>query len=171
MRSAEAEFAALFEEQYGRVLRYAQRRITDAEVACELANECFAIAWAKFDPAHPITLPWLFQTARHLLANEYRRSARSKDAMRWMAELSVTGPELDDLIEVSMALDRLSDDDRELVRLTYWEGLSAVEAGRTLGLSDGAVKVRLTRARARLRELLEGRRAVTIRRGSAREVG
>lgn len=52
------------------------------------------------------------------------------------------------------ALAALSDDAREVVVLRDVQGLSTREAARVLGISEGAVKVRLHRAHARLRELV-----------------
>ena len=53
------------------------------------------------------------------------------------------------------ALAELSDDAREVVVLRDVEGLSTKQAAEVLGISEGAVKVRLHRAHARLRELVE----------------
>lgn len=156
MSAREAEFGALFAEHYGAVLRYAQRRINDSEIARELAGECFTIAWQKFDAARPIDLPWLYQTTRYLLSNEFRRYAREAEAASRVAEAPDTLDNSDDVIDLRIALAHLPARDRELFRLSYWEGLSAIEIARVLGISDGAVRVRLTRARAHLRELLNG---------------
>lgn len=54
----------------------------------------------------------------------------------------------------SAALAALSEDAREVVVLRDVRGLSTREAARVLGISEGAVKVRLHRAHARLRELV-----------------
>lgn len=51
---------------------------------------------------------------------------------------------------VLRAMDRLSPDDGELLRLHAWEGLSHRELAATFECSEGAVKVRLHRARRRL---------------------
>lgn len=52
------------------------------------------------------------------------------------------------------ALARLPEDAREVVVLRDVQGLSTKEAAKVLGISEGAVKVRLHRAHARLRELV-----------------
>jgi RNA polymerase sigma-70 factor (ECF subfamily) len=54
----------------------------------------------------------------------------------------------------SAALAALSDDAREVVVLRDVQGLSTKETAGVLGISEGAVKVRLHRAHARLRELV-----------------
>ena len=56
---------------------------------------------------------------------------------------------------VRRALDRLPERDREVLVLRYLEQLSTAEAAAVLGISDGAVKLRLLRALQRLREFLE----------------
>ena len=58
--------------------------------------------------------------------------------------------------EVFDALRRLGEDDRELLRLTAWEGLSGKELAVALGLSEQAARKRLSRARSRLAAELQG---------------
>jgi RNA polymerase sigma factor (sigma-70 family) len=54
------------------------------------------------------------------------------------------------------AFERLSDDDRELLSLVAWEGLSGHEIAKVLGCSRGAARLRLHRARKRLAKELAG---------------
>ena len=53
------------------------------------------------------------------------------------------------------ALAVLTDSDRELLLLVGWEGLSQAEAATALGISPGAARVRLHRARKRALSALE----------------
>jgi RNA polymerase sigma factor (sigma-70 family) len=55
---------------------------------------------------------------------------------------------------VRQALERLSDRDREVLVLRYLEQLSPSEAAAVLGIKEGPVKTRQTRALVRLGELL-----------------
>ena len=153
----DADFAALFREHYNAVRRFIERRVSDREAADDLAMECFEIAWRKRDPREPFGLPWLYRTARNLIANEYRRRDREgalwthiEDQVRTLSTES--GSEMiERLVE---AIRGLSDKDREILWLTYWEDLSAAEVGVVVGASAGAVWTRLNRVRARLRPLL-----------------
>jgi RNA polymerase sigma-70 factor (ECF subfamily) len=61
----------------------------------------------------------------------------------------------DDVVALLDALDRLGDDDRAVVVLAYVGGWSAGEIAAVLGSTAGAVRVRLHRARRRLRHQLE----------------
>jgi RNA polymerase sigma factor (sigma-70 family) len=121
--------------------------------------EVFLIAWRR-----SVSVPegaearlWLFGTARRVLANLARSNRRSRDlAARAAAEARLGQPSPSDPISpvVWRALERLSDSDRELVLLTVWDDLGPAEAASVLGLSPGTVRVRLHRARSRLREHL-----------------
>ena len=63
--------------------------------------------------------------------------------------------ERDEAVRVSRAIQDLSPADRAIVILRDIEGLSTREAARIIGISEGAAKVRLHRAHARLRETFE----------------
>jgi RNA polymerase sigma-70 factor (ECF subfamily) len=58
--------------------------------------------------------------------------------------------------QVQEALARLRERDREVLVLRYLEGLSTQEVAATLGVSEGAVKMRHLRALDAVRELLAG---------------
>jgi RNA polymerase sigma-70 factor (ECF subfamily) len=59
-------------------------------------------------------------------------------------------------LTIQQALSRLRDADRTVLQLRYGEDLTQTEVARRLGLPEGTVKVRLHRARRRLRNVLEG---------------
>jgi RNA polymerase sigma-70 factor (ECF subfamily) len=59
--------------------------------------------------------------------------------------------------EVRAALERLPERDREVLALRYLEQLSTAETAAVLGLSEGAIRVRVLRALRRLREILTNR--------------
>lgn len=69
--------------------------------------------------------------------------------------------ELDQAHRISQAIDELSEDDRAVVLLRDIDGLSTREAAEMLGISEGAAKVRLHRAHARLRDAIERTSGVT----------
>ncbi|MDQ1084981.1 MULTISPECIES: RNA polymerase sigma factor [Microbacterium] len=156
--SDESEFVALFRLHYNAVLRFIERRVSDREVAADLAMDCFEIAWRKRDPRDPFGLPWLYRTARNLIGNEYRRREREgalwthiEDHVRALSHEAE--PEMAErLLEMVRAL---PERDREVLWLTYWEDLSAADVSVVLGMSEGAVWTRLNRLRARLRPLLQ----------------
>ncbi|MCA0145898.1 RNA polymerase sigma factor [Blastococcus sp. LR1] len=160
----------VFEDAYRRsgtaVLGYALRRSASREDALDVVAETFATAWRRRAdlPAAPDEVrPWLFGIARLCLANSIRSATRASRLGRQLADSFTEGvvPDPSTVHEsrtetslVREALDRLSAEDRELVTLVAWEGLSPSQAAVVLGLSPGTARVRLHRARAALRTLL-----------------
>ncbi len=161
---------ALLEDAYRTtgtaVLGYAIRRAASREDALDVVAETFATAWRRRAdmPTVPEEIrPWLFGIARRCLANAARSSSRAGRLGARLADAftDVAVPDPSTLHDhraesrqVHGALALLSADDRELVTLIAWEGLSPTEAATVLGLSAGTARVRLHRARLRLRAAL-----------------
>lgn len=68
---------------------------------------------------------------------------------------------------VREALAHLGKTDREIVTLTYWDGLTAAQVGLVVGLRAAAVRKRLQRARERLTVLLAEPQSVEPKRQGA----
>jgi RNA polymerase sigma-70 factor (ECF subfamily) len=105
---------------------------------------------------------WLYGVARLTLANLHRAERRRTRLGRRLAEtlrteLSTHAAPSGAAAEVLRAVGELGDEDRELLLLFSWEGLSPGAAARVLGISAPAARSRLHRARRRLRRLLEER--------------
>lgn len=165
-----AEAVDRFQQLYGSagtaVLGYALRRCATREDALDVTAETFLVVWrrredmpAELDEARA----WLFGVARLCLSNltrSERRSARLGERLAATMDVaSLPDPALLQEVRadsriVRSALAELSPDDRELVTLIAWEGLSTVQAAAVLGLTPGAARVRLHRARLRLRATL-----------------
>ncbi len=156
---APQRFEALFRANHRAVLRYAQRR-TDPDAAEEVAAETFAIAWRRFDAAPAAQpLPWLLVIARNVLANR-RRAAQRAGEKEQRAANGAPAPASDpaerhaERETVVRAFAKLSESDREVLRLVAWDGLTAAAAGRVTGVSRLAFSQRFGRARRRLRRAL-----------------
>lgn len=152
----------VFAANHGDVVRFAQRR-TGPEQAEDIAAETFLVAWRRMTevPVDPgDARAWLFGVARNCLLNE-RRSERRRDGLAVrLADHTTVGPDdpadvVAQRLDLAAAWQRLSDDDQEVLALAIFERLTAQQAGLVLGTSAGAVRVRLSRARARLRVHLE----------------
>jgi RNA polymerase sigma factor (sigma-70 family) len=157
MDSDRQRFERLFRQNYGAVVRYAVRRVGEG-AAGEIVSETFLIAWRRLPEVPENALPWLYGTARRLVANEIRRRRRSFALdQRLSAESLVTADHsdvIDERLRVLAALDSLTERDREVLRLSSWEQLDGADAARVLGCTLAAYKVRLHRARRRLAALL-----------------
>jgi RNA polymerase sigma-70 factor (ECF subfamily) len=157
----EERFCSLYESARPRIIAYALRRSTSPEDAADIVAETFEVAWRRLDdvPAGPDSLLSLYVTARHVLANSGRKTRRRDEiATRLAYELRAAHVDGDPLGEEGLlalsCLHSLPEDDRELLMLTGWDGLSGAEAGRVLGCSATAARIRLHRARLRLNEAM-----------------
>ncbi|MFK4144587.1 RNA polymerase sigma factor [Streptomyces sp. NPDC004065] len=150
-RERAARFTDLYVREQPRVCAYVHRRLGDRGAAEELAAEVFRTAWERMTDGQDVGTGWLFVTARNLLGNHYRAMARLTEVHRTVADALGRAPASEQDNAVLDALDRLAPAHREVLLLSYWDGLSAAEAGDVLGCSASAVWVRLHRARKAFR--------------------
>jgi len=154
-------FDALARELIEPLRRFLARR-ADPETAEDALAETLLVLWRRLDDVPEQPLPWAYAVARNCLANALRgerRQARLAARAAAMEQPQVEdGPEavlgVDD--ELATALAALPEQDAELLRLWAWEQLEPREIAEVLEITANAVSVRLHRARARLREQLEG---------------
>ena len=137
------------------LVRYVSRRAAPDDVH-DIVAETFLTAWSRFEDLPQDPVPWLFGTARRLMANRHR-SNRRRGALqqklaaqpRWVTELSTSAEdELD--TQLLKAIAGLPDAEREAFMLVAWEGLDPTRASRAAGCSAATFRVRLHRARKRL---------------------
>lgn len=156
---AEQQFRALYDGNFAAVLGYALRRVEQPADAADVVSEVFLVAWRRLDEAPPGDgRPWLFGIARHVLGNHHRSSrrrrrlgARLRDTIaREVAPDPATS--VAEWDRVRRVLHHLRDDDRELLMLVGWDGLTPTEAAGVLGIAAGAARMRLARARQRFRD-------------------
>ena len=148
----------LLEGLYGRhaaaVHAYALRRV-DRATADEVVAETFVVAWRQLDRIPPEPLPWLYGVARRVIANQMRGANRRAALLGRLSSQPVIADLEMPMSETLQQLQRLGARDREVLLLVAWEGLSQAQAAEVLGCSNVAVRVRLHRARSRLRDLLD----------------
>jgi RNA polymerase sigma-70 factor (ECF subfamily) len=154
-------FEAAYRELYAPICGYTLRRVRNPEDAAEAIAETFATLWRRFDrcPDGDELRPWLFGVARRVIANQ-RRGERRRSALGERLAANVDRAAFDALradeatSELARAFATLSAPDRELLSLVAWEGLTREELAAALGTSRAAVRLRLHRARKRLRAAL-----------------
>jgi RNA polymerase sigma-70 factor (ECF subfamily) len=159
---AARRFEALFRANYPSILAYALRR-TDPEAADDVVAETFVVAWRRLADVPADELPWLYGVARKTIANQRRGKRRRSALMERLAREAPAAAWPEDTADrvaeregVAAAMARLSERDREVLRLVAWEGLETARAARAAGCSPAAFSVRLHRARRRLVKELAG---------------
>lgn len=181
--SLRRRFEDLYQQHYAAVLAYCLRRTGRAD-AYDAAAETFTVVWRRIAdvPAGDGALPWTYAVAARVLAHQRRSHGRRRLLRQRLAGLAPNpspAPEMQ-LVrssrdqEVVDALQRLSERDREVLRLVAWEGLERSEASAVLGCSRAALDQRIHRALRRLARQLEGGSGApggaigTVKRGGGR---
>jgi RNA polymerase sigma-70 factor (ECF subfamily) len=157
-RLDEERMDALFRRHYREVAAYVRRR-ADPDLVEDVVAETFLVAWRRLDEVPVEARPWLFGVARRTLATQRRSRARRVSLLSKLEDAHGPSERSDQPPEfgVAGALRRLSEKDREAITLVAWEGLSPNEAAFAVDQSAVAFRVRLHRAKRRLRRLLEAR--------------
>ena len=141
-------------EVYEPLQRYLLRRASrqDAEDAL---SEILMTVWRRIDDApgeHP--LPWCYGIARRTLANQRRGQGRALRLVeRLQSEPAEHKPEPFDGLanpRLERALDKLNDQDKEILRLWAWEQLEPRDLAVALNISANAAALRLSRAKKKL---------------------
>lgn len=149
-----ARFEVIFSSAYEPMQRYVRRRGGGDETD-DIVAEALATVWRRLDdvPGDAV-VPWCLGVARRCMANQRRSARRRENLTRRIALQPLTGatPETDPELDVALA--RLDDDRREILRLWAWEGYGPGEIAAVLGISPNAASIRLHRARRDLADLL-----------------
>lgn len=151
--------------------RFAWSLTRDADMADDLVQETLLKAisqWAQL--RSPVSAQaWLLQILYNTFRSGFRR--RREAGLPVPADTEPDHPKaagnIEDRMHLRSALDalaRLPDEQRAVLELVAIEGLSYDEVSRILAVPPGTVMSRLSRGRERLRELLEGRPPVQLRR-------
>jgi RNA polymerase sigma-70 factor (ECF subfamily) len=153
-----ADFEQLFRETRTDLLAYIMRRSPSAEDAADVLAETYVIAWRKLDgiPTGERARLWLFGVARNLLLKgASQRRSRQTLVERLVDELRSAHPphpvDEERASALRAALAALPERDRELVMLTAWEGLTPKQIAAVVRTPVNVVRVRLHRARTRLK--------------------
>lgn len=156
-------FRELFERHAAPLGRLMLRGLYVHEEANDLVQQAFLQlhrARFDFDPKQRLK-PWLYTIALNLKREHFRRKKRRPEQLTPdEASETAVAPREQERIEARRALiwalDQVPADQREVIELHWFGGLSFPEAAEVLGISPTAAKVRAHRGYVRLRELFEG---------------
>jgi RNA polymerase sigma-70 factor (ECF subfamily) len=148
-------------DRYRRAVWSVAMSITRADhLAQEAVQEIFIRAWnaaASYDASRDLG-PWLMTIARHASLDLVRRELRpTRGGHEAETDVVVEEPGIDQAWvswEIQEALGRLTADEREIVRLSFFEDLTHAQVAERLGVPIGTVKSRSHRAHRRLAEFL-----------------
>jgi RNA polymerase sigma factor (sigma-70 family) len=168
-QDAVAEFERLYRAQVQSVTAFFARRSSDPQTVADLTAETFVrviASFGTFDPRKGTARAWVFGIAQRVYAGHCEAHSRQQAKVQRLA-----GRRELDADQVGELLDRIDAErdgrtlvselttlpalDRAVIELVDIAGLRTKEAAGLLGLSAGAARMRLMRARARLRTAVE----------------
>lgn len=159
-----AAFSQLFQRYAGRIKAFLIRAGAHREEAEEGAQEVFVALWRRaetFDPTKAGATTWIYTIARNKRIDMLRRARRAEPDISdplfvpddiESSETLVAGVDRD--ARVRAAILALPDDQRAVIRLAFFAGLSHAEIAQQLEAPLGTVKSRLRLSFARLRDEL-----------------
>lgn len=168
----EAALEMLYDSRSRLVYSLAFRIVKNKADAEEITQEVFWRVWQKaeaFDPNKGSPLAWLTTMTRRLAIDRIRskrHKVRDREIPLDVAPLTVYGEDQqksgeNHLIEMAQrnevvdAINRLDEKFREVIMLSYFEGLSHTMIADHLGIPLGTIKSRIRQAVGQLRKLLD----------------
>ena len=154
---------ALYEQYRMGVFRYLYYRVGDLQTAEDLASEVFIrmiAALPGYKPHGIAFQAWLFQIARNLAIDHYRK-AKIRNHVQLEEDLMAGEDDPVNTFEQSLtsavlqqALTQLTDEQRDVVVLRFVSGMPIMEVAQSLHKSEDAIKGLQRRALMALREIL-----------------
>ncbi len=167
-RQDRESFASLFENFAPRIKSYMMRLGAESALAEDLAQETMVKIWNKantYDRNKAVPAAWIFRIARNLRIDKLRRQKFLEvEYDQQIAEYrddnateSINTGQID-AMRLSAHIETLPDNQVQVIRLAFYEGLSHSEICERLELPLGTVKSRLRLAFAKLRKALDDER-------------
>jgi RNA polymerase sigma-70 factor, ECF subfamily len=153
----------LYRAYAGELLGFALNALGERGAAEEIVQEVFTRAWRhadRYDPARGSVRTWLYQITRHAII-DMRRRASARPALAGsdaLFETAAPGDSIEQAMlgwQVAAALERLTPEHRQMIRLAHFQGLSVREISERCELPIGTVKSRTWYALRSLRLALE----------------
>ncbi|WP_204010607.1 RNA polymerase sigma factor [Virgisporangium aurantiacum] len=162
------EFETVYRANFDVVTAFFARRSTDPQTVADLTSETFVqaiVSFPTFDPGKGTARAWVIGIARRVFAKHCESTSRNREmAMRLSGYREL---DVDEAAELAVRIDAERDGrglldamtslpalDREVVELVDLVGMKPREAAVALGVSSGALRIRLFRARNTLRALV-----------------
>jgi RNA polymerase sigma-70 factor (ECF subfamily) len=152
------KYRQFYETYRNKLFRYLMFRCGDYEVSRDIMQESFTRHY-QFSRNSPEASPaFLFTIARNALV-DFQRHENNYALIRDYAPQPARDLEADCIVReefriVAEAFSKLPDEDREILGLVV-SGLPYSQIAKTLGLSEANIKVRVHRARVRLRDIIQ----------------
>jgi RNA polymerase sigma-70 factor, ECF subfamily len=159
------KFSVLYDKYFDQIYRYVYRRCNDRDMVEDLVSQTFYDALAhlkKYEWRGFSFSCWLYKIAHNNVLKWYREQSKMQtvdlEEGKNMVDLKVNveksavrGEEKD---EIQAVMAKLEDEEREIIRLKFFEEASNIEIAEIMGLSANHIGVKVFRALKKVRQLL-----------------
>ena len=162
-RGDKEAFGEIYRHMYPAVGKFIYYKIGDRSVVEDLSNDVFLAAWRSLPNFRGGPFEgWLFRIARNLTVGEIRRRSKNRpigiegaeDLPAADDEPDIAAEKLDRARDLYQALDKLKEEQKEVVILKFLLGMSNSEAAAALGKSENAINAQQHRALRSLERVL-----------------
>ena len=165
MNTEKEPFEAVYEKFFSNIYNFIYGQILHRERAEDLVSDIFIKAmthYDSFEPTRASVKTWLTNIARNALIDEYRKGSL-RNHVSLDDEENVIEPSYEDEYEIFQQEDqrevyelltKLSDTERELISMIYFQKMKNEEVGAVLGINAKAVSERHRRVLMKCRKLM-----------------
>lgn len=150
------KFMDLYEKYYDQLYRYVYRRVSDSDVAYDIVSQTFMNALSHLSSftwqGYPFS-SWLYKIAHNNVIKWYRKANKQNhipiEEARGVSDQNRNQKELTDATiakeHINAMMEKLNEDEREILRLKFFEGLSNIEIAEIMDLSVSNIGVKVFR--------------------------
>ncbi|MFJ2618890.1 RNA polymerase sigma factor [Glutamicibacter sp. NPDC087344] len=162
VQSRQEHFEKFFHQHHDRAVRYGIRRGLSESDAREVAADALRIVWQKSERFDESAIPFLYKTCWNLVQHAYRDRLRRFEAESRVLqdhEFHTTRKATEgDAEQIREAVLSLGEPGSEIIRLLYWDGLTAAQVAAITNRTEQAVWALASRSRRKLAKILKGTR-------------
>ena len=155
--------AELYDKYREEILLYVYSLCHSMEAAEDITQEVFVKAILSLSDHHENFRAWLYMVARNLTYNHNRKNKNKAKVEEELKHGPTAEPDISEKVvmkeqykELYAAIEKLSDQYREILIMQYFSNMQLKEVAEVLGISHGNARVLATRARNKLKQFLGG---------------
>lgn len=159
------KFVQLYDKYFDQIFRYVSRRVNDYDTVQDLVSQTFYDAFAHLKDFEWRGFPfssWLYKIAHNNVLKWYREQSKGhKVGLEEIAEIADKTVDHQEAMvhqdlkgQMEKVMSQLEPEEREIVRLKYFEEVSNIEIAEIMGLSPNHIGVKIYRILRKLKQLL-----------------